>query len=99
MELATGVTATSYIQTTDIVTGSTYVFKAQARNEVGYSEDSPTVTILAASVPSVTAAPTTEIINPEVNPDVVVTWTVTPNGSAITSYKVLIRKSDDTYET
>lgn len=45
--LATGIVATSYT-VTGLVTGNTYKFKLQARNEYGYSDYSDTVAILTA---------------------------------------------------
>ena len=67
---------------------------------VGYSADSSTVSILAASIPSTPSAPTTAISSPLSSPNVVVSWTEpTTNGSAISSYKILFKKADNSFAT
>lgn len=48
--LASGVSTTSYL-VTNLIAGTTYKFKVQARNSFGYSTYSSEVSILAAQVP------------------------------------------------
>ena len=50
-QLATGITNKFYETTLVVIAGSTYVFKVQARNSVGISAESATVSILAAKTP------------------------------------------------
>lgn len=54
--LQAGITVTSYTATT-LTHGTTYKFKVQARNSVGYSAYSSEVSILAAQVPNTPLAP------------------------------------------
>lgn len=74
-----------------LVTGTTYLFKVQARNSEGYGAFSNEVSILAAQAPDQVQAPTTAWI-----PDyVVVTWTQPEsNGAEITSYTIWLRSVD-----
>lgn len=51
IDLATGVTSTSYTTTITLTPGTTYKFKIEARNTYGYSDLSDEVSILAAQVP------------------------------------------------
>jgi hypothetical protein len=46
-----------------LVAGQIYKFKAQARNQYGYSADSEVLSILAADRPSQVAQPTTSVVN------------------------------------
>jgi hypothetical protein len=91
--LVTGVTTTSYTAsslTADVV----YTFKVTARNLVGLGADSSAVTIRAAAIPDVPAAPTTTV---NTNISVTITWVAPYNGgSQITGYTVAIRQSDGT---
>ena len=90
MELESGVTATTYTKT-GATEGVTYQFKVQARNTVGYSEDSSTVSILAASVPATPSAPVTTLIGSDIG----VSWTKPAiMGSEITSYKISLQDSN-----
>ena len=74
--------------------GTTYRFKVAARNSVGYSELSESVSVLAAEVPSQPAAPTTTLVGANVYID----WTAPSNGgSPITMYHIRIQKADGTY--
>ena len=88
VELETSITATSYTKSTGIGSGSTYQFKVQARNTVGFSGDSATLEIVAASAPDSPAAPTTASSD---DTNVVIDWTApATNGDAITGYIILI---------
>jgi hypothetical protein len=49
--LATGITTKSYTTAITLIGGQYYSFKVEARNSVGYSLASASVTILAATVP------------------------------------------------
>jgi hypothetical protein len=71
--------------------GSTYTFQVQARNAFGYGTMSNAGSILAATVPSTPAAPTTSFA-----PDAITVSWVAPatNGAAITSYIITIRESN-----
>lgn len=88
VELETSITATSYTKSTGIGSGSTYQFKVQARNTVGFSGDSATLEIVAASAPDSPAAPTTASSD---DTNVVIDWTApATNGDDITGYIILI---------
>jgi hypothetical protein len=84
--LASGVSASALTYTkTGVTQGYTYVFKVQAQNSAGYSSDSGTVSILAASLPATPSAPTTSVSGS----NVVVDWAQPDtHGSAITSYSI-----------
>jgi len=86
--LATGITTTSYTAsalTPDVI----YTFKVTARNLVGLGADSLEVTIRAATIPSVPAAPTTSVNS---NISVTISWLAPFNGgSTISGYTVAIR--------
>ena len=72
----------------------TYKFKIEARNTYGYSVYSNEISILCATIPSVPATPANYNVLNQVRFD----WTApTQNGLAITSYTVLIRRSDNQY--
>ena len=45
------VTSPSYVHT-DVIEGTTYIFRVRARNGVGYGEYSDELTITAATLPS-----------------------------------------------
>ena len=85
--LQTGVTQRSYVKTT-LVIGTTYTFKVEARNTIGYSPESVHLAVICAVVPAQPAAPTTTTV---VN-SVLIKWNapVSDNGAAIVKYKVLI---------
>lgn len=74
--------------TSDTLTGgATYLFKYRVKNVHGWSEYSDTVSILAAAIPAIPAAPTTAIENIFVK----IAWDLpSGNGQDPTSYKVLI---------
>ncbi|MCS5585436.1 MAG: fibronectin type III domain-containing protein [Pseudomonadales bacterium] len=93
LEGATALTTKNYTKT-GVTEGTTYKFKVQARNTVGYSSESSTVSILAASVPATPVAPTTALSEN----NIVVTWTKPATmGSEVTSYKIYLQKSDSTW--
>lgn len=67
----------------------------QARNIVGNSSDSSTVSILAALVPATPDAPATALIES----DIVVTWIKPATmGSEITSYKIYLQDSNSNWQ-
>jgi hypothetical protein len=71
--------------------GSYYKFKVEARNSVGYSALSDSVTVLCAQLPGVTAAPTTV----SVGSNVVISWSAPDDGgTAILAYGIEIQLSD-----
>jgi hypothetical protein len=84
---------------TGLTPGSRYSFKVQARNSIGYSADSNTITALAAIVPNKPLSPSTYL---QVN-SVIAKWTApTTNslqqyGSEIQGYRVSFRWADGTY--
>jgi len=71
----------------DLVLGTTYEFKVEARNEIGYSPASEIYSILHALAPEQPLAPTTVNSGTEV----LISW-IAPSdrGSAITSYTISI---------
>lgn len=81
----------------NLVQGKKYTFKVEAYNIYGYSAYSVPVSILAAQIPAIPAAPVT-IWRPD---DVIVDWTAPDDGgSPIVSYRILIRQADGaTYST
>lgn len=82
-----GTTATTYTKTTEITPGGTYKFKVEAKNAIGYSVASLTVSIFAASVPETPTVPTTTHTETTIEID----WSEPEdNGSPITSYKILL---------
>ena len=88
-ELITGLTETSYIAT-GLTRGTTYSFKVQARNDVGYGEQSSVLTVLAASKPDRPDAPTTSWTRDVVT----VSWNEPEtNGGPILSYSISVRDS------
>jgi hypothetical protein len=89
--IATGITAKSYTAT-GLVLGTTYEFTVEARNSVGLSSPSASVTFLHAIPPATPSAPT--LTNDDTS--VIIDW-VAPNnhGAVITSYSILIRESDE----
>jgi hypothetical protein len=51
VELEAGVTSQFYLTSVTLSAGTTYVFKVQVRNTVGYSSDSAELSVLAAKLP------------------------------------------------
>ena len=89
--LADGITERSYTTSVTLISGRTYVFKVEARNSVGYSAYTAEKSLLAAQVPGQPPTPSTSISDN----DVMITWTVTDDGSAqIVGYLVKIRQYD-----
>lgn len=77
---------TSYIYT-PLTQGTTYSFKVDARNSVGYSAESNTVSILAAQVPDQPSAPITVIEDTNLR----VSWLAPNNrGSVIQAYSISV---------
>lgn len=84
--LATGITTTTYTATS-LTKGASYKFKVAVRNAYGYSVSTAAVTILAAQIPAVPAAPVTAFNS--ATGYVSITFTAPDNGgSAITSYSI-----------
>lgn len=72
----------------DLVLGTTYEFKVEARNEIGYSSASEIYSILHALAPEQPSAPTSE----NSGTDVLISWTAPgERGSAIASYIISIK--------
>ena len=85
---------TTYLQTSDIVAGTSYSFTVRAHNAHGWGPESPPFTIVAASVPMQPTAPSTSISNIYVK----VSWVAPDNGSsAISAYKIFIADSTGTF--
>jgi Fibronectin type III domain len=85
---ASNVIGLSYIKT-GLTPGVTYQFKISARNAVGLSVQTSSISIIAAAVPAKPAAPTTALDGGSTN--VIISWTLPYNGgSPITSYKIFI---------
>jgi len=81
---------------TGLTQGKTYVFTVSARNSYGPSEASSALSVLAAQIPAIPAAPTTSFDGS----NVIVTWTAPDNGgSAITAYTIRIKQNDGVYTT
>jgi hypothetical protein len=51
VELESGVTSQFYLTSVTLNAGTTYVFKVQARNSVGFGSDSAELSVLAAKLP------------------------------------------------
>lgn len=84
----------SYITVISLTQGSYYKFKVEARNSVGYSALSDSVTVLCAQLPGVTAAPTTV----SVGSNVVISWSAPDDGgTSILAYGIVIQLSDGLY--
>jgi hypothetical protein len=89
--LQSGVLTASYTTTVTLTPGNTYAFKVKSRNLVGFSVASSSLTVLAAQISDVPAAPTTTISGAFI----IVTWTAPYNGAtAITAYSITIKTSD-----
>lgn len=94
---ASGITATSYTAI-GLTTGYTYQFKTLARNSIGQSEYSSTVSILAAQIPDQPVVPSTVVSGPNVT----ISWTApATGGSPITGYIVFIQTAgpSSTFQT
>jgi hypothetical protein len=88
--LETGITTRDFIAT-NLVAGTVYGFKVEARNTFGYSALSSEVLIEAAEEPSKPDTPTTTFEGVTVR----INW-VAPfdGGSAILGYRIYIEESD-----
>lgn len=85
-------TTTTYTAT-GLTADTVYSFKVKARNIVGFSAESSSISIRAATVPITPIAPVTSIQGSSVR----VTWTPPDNGgSPITAYRIEVRQVDDT---
>jgi hypothetical protein len=77
-----------------LITGTTYKFYIEARNAVGYSAQSSTYQIIAATVPTAPATPTTSILNN----DITIDWDApAENGQTILGYRIYIKQSDSVF--
>ena len=91
-QMITTVPTASYETTFMIISGQTYKFKVEARNEVGYSPFSDELSILAATIPHTPSSPTTYIDGESV----VVQWIAPYNGgSNILGYEIRVLTSDN----
>jgi len=89
------VTTTSYVTTVELVPGGIYVFKITARNSVGSSVPSATVTIKAARIPDPPANVQTVTM---LSTNVVVSWNLPYDGGAsISSYTIVIMTASGSY--
>lgn len=89
--------ATSYIHT-GVTPGQTFSYKVLATNAFGDGPlTSSPVTIIATTVPSAPAAPTTT----DTGSDILVTWSYpsSDGGSSVTSYTIYLQESDSTWAT
>jgi len=76
-----------YTTALTLVEGRTYSFKVEARNAVGFSAMSTSVSILAGQPPSTPAAPITTLIGSQT----LISWDQPDDGGTpITSYVILI---------
>jgi len=80
--------ALTYTVSSSVTAGATYLFRYRAKNIHGWGDYSSTLSLLAASVPSAPAAPTTSNEDTSVK----ISWAVPSSngGSAITGYHILI---------
>ena len=87
----------AHTQTSGISSGQTYVFRFRAANIYGWSEYSPTASIVAATVPT---APTGVGSN-NVGTQIVITWDAPSNsggnGISIDQYAITIQGADGVY--
>lgn len=89
--LQSGITSTSYTTAVSLNQGSYYKFKVEARNSVGYSVLSDSISVLCAELPGVTTAPTTV----RDGSNIVITWNAPDDGgTAILAYQIAILLSD-----
>jgi len=89
--LAAEVYTTSYTMTL-ATQGTSYRFKVEAKNSVGFSLYSNEITVLAAQAPNQPVAPTTSIVGQSVQ----ISWTSPNNrGATIISYIIKIGTSDN----
>jgi hypothetical protein len=86
-------TLKEYITDMYLTEGRTYSFRVEARNELGYSFPSESISILAAQVPGTPQAPTTFNTGKSIR----ITWTPPDDGGTpILSYRLFIRNVDST---
>jgi hypothetical protein len=79
--------------TVALAPGAVYTFQVEARNSVGYSLPSSTVSILCAQPPDQPEAPVTQ----EMTSNIIITWNLPwDGGSEILSYIIVIQHKDGT---
>lgn len=87
IQYANSVTATAFTATA-LNSDTVYSFKVEARNVIGFSSESASVSIRSAAIPDTPSAPTSTVNESNVD----ITWTAPyDGGSAITSYTITIR--------
>lgn len=82
----TSTSTLSFTKSSGLTVGSTYKFKVTAKNAIGESVYSSTLSVIAASVP---AAPSSFSVITQSQTTIEIAWTAPDNGgNAITDYKV-----------
>lgn len=80
-----------YTTALSLTEGNTYSFKVEARNEVGYSEYSEVISILAGQIPETPNAPTTT----SVGSNTLISWDAPDDGgTSIIAYTISIELKD-----
>jgi hypothetical protein len=93
--LQDGVTSQS-LEATGATPGTTYEFKIESRNIIGYSTESESISIKAAIIPS---APTNVVTSRSIN-DIIISWQspssdpATDFGDSVMGFKIFIRTND-----
>lgn len=85
----------SYLQTTNLTPGNVYNYLIQAVNVIGTGVSSSVFAVTVAAAPDQLAPCTTTLSALKAR----ITWpaTTSTHGSAVTEYKILIKKADGTY--
>jgi titin len=90
-------TSLSYVVSSGLTQGASYVFRLRALNVIGWGSRGPTLTVIPSSVPDTMATVTTSHSSQVYAK---IAW-VAPDdrGAAITAYHVFVKKSDGTMTT
>jgi hypothetical protein len=99
VELEAGVTTQYYLTSVTLSAGTTYVFKVQAKNSVGFSSDSAELSVLAAKLPDTPVSLANDAIT-TTGYQVGLTWSDGSynGGSAVIDYQVSFTEvSSSTY--